>query len=77
MNQVEKVMAAIETAEQPEKPEMMTEEHLEFLDELRESGETNMFGATPYLTDDFPELSKWDARAILSYWMRTFSDRHA
>ena len=57
-------------------PEGLTEEHLEFLDELRESGVTNMFGAAPYLAHAF-ELDRSTARAYLSYWMRTFSDRHA
>ena len=34
-------------------PEYVTQEHLEFLDELRESGVTNMYGATSYLVDEF------------------------
>ena len=47
----------------------------EYLDDLRESGETNMFGARPYLEDEF-ELNKSDAGVILSEWMTTFSERH-
>jgi hypothetical protein len=47
----------------------MTQEHKEFLNDLRDSGKTNMFGATPYLMEEFPELSKENARAILSEWM--------
>ena len=58
-----------------EKPEKLTLEHLDFLDDLRESGITNMFGAGSYLKSDFPELSKQDCRAILGYWMQTFSER--
>jgi hypothetical protein len=54
------------------KPEVATDEHLEFLDELRESGETNMFGARPYLRAEFPWLSEKEAGEILAYWMRTF-----
>lgn len=50
----------------------MKKEHKEFLDELRESGETNMFGALPYLMNEFPELTKKEARAILNEWMETF-----
>jgi len=46
-----------------------------FLDELRESGITNMFGAAPYIQDAF-NLSKKEARDILTDWMETFSDRH-
>lgn len=59
-----------------EKPEGLTDEHLEYLDELRESGETNMFGASKYLEVAF-SLDGNTARKYLSYWMRTFSERHA
>lgn len=52
----------------------MTDEHKEFLDELRESGETNMFGAAPYLREEFPDLSKQEARDIVAEWMRTFKE---
>ena len=57
------------------KPEELKEEHLVYLDELRESGVTNMFGATPYLQVEF-RLGKHKAMDILSYWMETFSERH-
>jgi hypothetical protein len=57
------------------KPEIVTEEHLQYLDELRESGETNMYGARPYLIQEFG-LSKDDAATVLSYWMKTFGERH-
>jgi len=53
-----------------------TNEHLEFLDELRESGATNMFGAVPYLQKAFPYLAKDEAREILIHWMETFGERH-
>jgi uncharacterized protein YciI len=56
--------------------DLVTDEHLEFLDNLRESGVVNMFGAIPYIQNEFPDLSQKEATAILSYWMRTFSDRH-
>ena len=51
------------------------QEYFEYLDELRESGETNMFGARPYLMEEF-NLDREEARKILSEWMRTFSERH-
>ena len=54
------------------RPETVKTEHLDYLDELRESGETNMFGAGPYLRREFPQLNKDDAREILLYWMGTF-----
>jgi len=49
----------------------MRKEHKKFLDELRESGKTNMFGAGSYLEEEFG-LDKYEARAVLSEWMRTF-----
>lgn len=48
----------------------------EFLDELRESGITNMFGARPYVMREFPTLAKEEAGTMLSEWMRTFGTRH-
>jgi len=59
------------------KPDFMTDEHLEFLDKLRGSGIINMLGAVPYLLRDFPNL--WIARAkdILFYWMETFPRNEA
>lgn len=59
-----------------EKPEYLTEEHLHYLDRLRESGVTNMFGAVPFILLEFPGLSKREAKHVLIYWMRTFADRH-
>ena len=52
-----------------------TNEHFEYLDALRESGVTNMFGAGPYLETEFG-LSRNEAKLILTEWMRTFSERH-
>lgn len=48
------------------------DEHLEYLDDLRVSCETNMYGATPYLMREFPELEEKIASEIVSYWMKTF-----
>ena len=53
------------------RPENCETEHLEYLDDLRESGITNMFGASPYLQEEF-DLTQSQSRAILSYWMKTF-----
>ena len=41
----------------------------EFLNRLRESGETNMFGASPYLACAF-DLPKREASKILQEWMQ-------
>lgn len=48
----------------------------EFLDDLQESGVTNMFGARPYLLEAFPKLSKQEAEDILTEWMSTYDERH-
>ena len=58
------------------KPDFLTDEHLEFLDDLRESGVTNMRGARPYIVDEF-DIEKNEASEILSYWMASFADRYA
>lgn len=51
---------------------ILTQEHKAFLDDLRRSGVTNMFGATPYLQKEFG-LEKKEAREILFEWMKTFN----
>lgn len=60
----------------PPRPEFVTDEHLEYLDKLRESGDTNMFGACPYLMGAFPALGRQKATTTLIYWMQTFESRH-
>jgi hypothetical protein len=57
------------------RPEYITEAYLVYLDTLRETGITNMFGAAPYLEDTYPELSRAQSREVLKYWMHTFSER--
>lgn len=60
------------------KPEFCNEEelteYLAYLDDLRLSGKTNMYGAASYLQQEF-DLSRKEAREILFYWMETFSER--
>lgn len=58
------------------RPDFVKQEYLEYLDELRDSGDTNMFGATSYLIEDFPELNILKARSVVSYWMATYEQRH-
>ena len=50
------------------------EDYLKYLDELRDSGTTSMFGAAPYLERQF-NLPISEARKVLAYWMETFSER--
>lgn len=56
---------------------MVTQEEVNvFLDGLRESGVTNMFGAGPYIEREF-SLVKGAARKMLVAWMETFEARKA
>jgi hypothetical protein len=49
-------------------------EFYSYLDDLRVSGVTNMFGAGAYLEAEF-DLDKPTARAVLIDWMETFDAR--
>jgi len=51
-------------------------EYFAYLERLRESGETNMYGAVPYLQREFPELAFDRSRAheILTAWMRSYDE---
>jgi len=48
-------------------------DYFEFLDDLRKSGTTNMFGAAPYLHAEYPDLEIRDARRVLKLWQNSFS----
>jgi len=43
-----------------------------YLDDLRESGVVNMFGAGEYLRDEF-EMGRAESHRVLGLWMRTFN----
>ena len=58
-----------------ERPTCVEDGHLEYLDWLRESGQTNMFGAGAYIVRKFDELNRCDAGIVLTYWMHTFEQR--
>lgn len=49
-------------------------EMFEYLDTLRETGVTNMFGAAPYLQQAFG-LERREAKNILTEWMKTYAER--
>lgn len=61
--------------ETTERPEIVTDEHLLYLDDLRISGVTNMFGAGEYIEREFG-VDRRDSGVILKYWMGSFSKRH-
>lgn len=45
-----------------------TQKYYDFLEKLRQSGKTNMFGARPFLARKFG-LDEEESRKILSAWM--------
>lgn len=49
------------------------EEYFAFLDVVRESGVTNMYGAGSYLQEQF-DLKRGDSHKVLGAWMKTFGD---
>jgi len=55
--------------------EIVSDEHLTFLDALRESGVTNMFAAGSYVEREFG-LTRHEAKEVVLYWMQSFEDRH-
>ena len=48
-------------------------EVMSYLNDLRDSGVTNMFGAAPYVEQEF-EIEKREARRILQLWMQNFNE---
>ena len=53
--------------------EGVEKEMFTYLDDLRDSGITNMFGAAPYLAQAF-DIDKRAAREVLSKWMKSFNE---
>lgn len=49
-------------------------DYFKYLENLRQSGIVNMFGAVPYLRDEFPELSYDEAKSVLVYWMEHYGE---
>ena len=50
------------------------DQYFKFLNELRESGITNMFGAGPHLEDEFPELNRQEAKEVVLEWMSSVDE---
>ena len=55
------------------RPEIVDDEHLEYLDELRDSGVTNMYGAPAFVEEEY-DISNADAKIIVQYWMDSFGN---
>ena len=58
-----------------DRPEIVEDEHLLYLDELRDSAVTNMWGAGDYLQSEFV-VGRREATTILTYWIKSFEERH-
>jgi hypothetical protein len=63
----------METKEKTRATTQEEKEVLEFLNTLRDSGATNMFGAAPYIVDEFG-FDRGKARAMLTLWMANFNE---
>ena len=50
-----------------------TEKYKIFLDNLRALGTVNMFGASPFLREEFG-LSKMEAHEVLAQWMSSYKE---
>lgn len=49
-------------------------EVMEYLNQLRSDGTTNMFGALPYIMQQFNDLGRKESQRILELWMSNFND---
>ena len=57
-----------------DRPSFVTNEHLVFLDDLRKSGQTNMYASTSFIEEEFGTTHE-ESIEILVYWMITFTQR--
>jgi len=55
-------------------PQTQVDEACDFLDDVRKSGKTNMYGAAPLLEKEFG-WGRALARKVLAEWMRTYPRR--
>jgi len=60
----------------PKRPDIVKDEHLAYLDDLRDSGVVNMWGAAPFLANTFDGLNRDSANIIFDYWKDTYSERN-
>ena len=50
------------------------QEYYQTLEKIRNFGFTNMWGATPYLKEEHPELSHEKANRVLLSWISNYSE---
>lgn len=63
----------METTQKTRATTPQEKEVLEFLNGLRNSGSTNMFGAAPYISEEFG-YDKTKSRELLSLWMNNYKE---
>ena len=63
------------STDNPKRPGVVEDKHLEYLDSLRESGDYNMAGAAGYIQLEF-YVSRPLSRIIANYWMHSFGDKN-
>lgn len=56
-------------------PNESEQKYYDYLEELRQSGDTNMWGATPYLLREFDKLSLDRATEIHLDWIKAHNNR--
>jgi hypothetical protein len=56
-----------------ERLEFVEDEHLDYLDLLRDSGQVNMLGYAENIREEFG-VGKKESREIVSYWMKSFRE---
>lgn len=54
----------------PERPDCLHDDHLVFLNSLRDGGTINMMGAAVHLRNEYG-LDRKESQEVLMYWMRT------
>ena len=62
----------VEPREKTQLGKVLTQKHHDYLICLRDSGETNMWGATPYIEREF-DIQRSEAKAILLEWIEYMS----
>ena len=65
----------VDVADELDDLDITIDDVYEYLDDLRDSGVTNMFGAARYIELDFG-VTRDVSHKLLSLWMNTFKDRH-
>jgi hypothetical protein len=57
---------------------LLVDDVLEYLDDLRDSGITNMYGAPAYVEKEFKMagMTKQQSIDLTGMWMDTFTERH-